>query len=89
MCLGVPGKIISVTEAPEGAPTGRTGVVDFQGSEVEVSLAMTPEAKCGDWVLIHAGFALTVMDEAEARQTWEYLTEAQAEVGDLPAEFRE
>jgi hydrogenase expression/formation protein HypC len=50
--------------------------VDFQGSRVDVSLAMTPEAAAGDWVLVHAGFALTVLDEAEARRTWEVLAAA-------------
>ena len=37
---------------------------------------MTPQARAGDWVLVHAGFALTVLDEAEARETWEYLSSA-------------
>jgi len=51
-----------------------------------VSLAMTPQAGAGDWVLVHAGFALTVLDEAEARETWEYLSLAGA--GETPAELR-
>lgn len=69
MCLAVPGKILSVRDAG-GDAAGRVATVDFQGSRVEASLAMTPEAGAGDWVLVHAGFALTVLDEAEARETF-------------------
>jgi len=72
MCLAVPGQILSV-EAGADDPLARVAVVDFQGSRLEASLAMTPEAETGDWVLVHAGFALTVLDEAEARSTWESL----------------
>jgi len=81
MCLAVPGRILSVTEAGDAQGTGRAGVVDFQGSRVEVGLAFTPEARVGEWVLVHAGFALSVLDEAEARETWSYLREAEV----LPA----
>jgi hydrogenase expression/formation protein HypC len=68
MCLAVPGKILEVTE-PEGA--GRMATVDIQGSRIEASLAVLPDADVGDWVLVHAGFALTVLDEAEAMETFE------------------
>lgn len=81
MCLAVPGRIVEITEDRDDAVTGRLASVDFQGSRVEVSLAMTPEAGAGDWVLVHAGFALAVLDEAEARETWELL---QAVLGDAP-----
>jgi hydrogenase expression/formation protein HypC len=83
MCLAVPGKILSVSEAAEG-PLGPTALVDFQGSRIEVSLAMTPEAGPGDWLLVHAGFALTVLDEAEALETWETLRLALGEELELP-----
>ena len=86
MCLAVPGKIVEMRPDASGSPLARTGAVDFQGSRVQVSLTMTPEAQCGDWVLVHAGFALTVLDEADARQTWEYLD--LAGVADMPAELR-
>ena len=72
MCLAVPGKILEVNDSGE-AVVGRVATVDFQGSRVEASLAMTPDAQAGDWVLIHAGFALTVLDEAEAMETFETL----------------
>ncbi|MBN1554849.1 MAG: HypC/HybG/HupF family hydrogenase formation chaperone [Phycisphaerae bacterium] len=72
MCLAVPGKIVEVRDAEQGQP-GPQAVVDFQGSKVEASLAMTPQAGVGDWVLVHAGFAITVLDEDEARETFESL----------------
>ena len=71
MCLAVPGKIISISD-PEARP-GPTGLIDFQGNRLEVSLVMTPEAKPDDWVLVHAGFAIQVIDERDALETWEYL----------------
>ena len=55
---------------------GKIGTVDFQGSRLEVGLVFVPEAQEGDWVLVHAGFALQVLDEQEARETWQYLEEA-------------
>ena len=76
MCLGVPGKIIDMREDDQGGAGGTVGTVDFQGSQMEVSLATAPGAKVGDWVLVHAGFALTVLDEDEAMETWKYLREA-------------
>jgi len=73
MCLAVPGKIVKVTGSGDDPLNGRVATVDMQGSRVEASLAMTPDADVGDWVLVHAGFALTVVDEAEAKETWEAL----------------
>jgi len=78
MCLAVPGRIAAVRDDPDEPVVGRSATVDFQGSRVDVSLAMTPEATEGDWVLVHAGFALTVLDEAEARRTWDALLAAGA-----------
>jgi hydrogenase expression/formation protein HypC len=73
MCLAVPGKIIKVTGSGDDPLNGRVATVDMQGSRVEAVLSMTPDADVGDWVLVHAGFALTVVDEAEAKETWEAL----------------
>jgi len=84
MCLAVPGKILSVNEGDDALE--RVGTVDFQGSRVEASLAMTPEAKTGDWVLVHAGFALTIMDEAEAAETWQSLKAALGDDFELPGQ---
>lgn len=70
MCLAVPGKLISVDDSPA---LMRSGKVDFGGILKEVSLAYVPEAKLGDYVLVHVGFALSIVDEAEANQVFEYL----------------
>jgi hydrogenase expression/formation protein HypC len=64
MCLAVPAKIIRVnTNADELL---QTGFVDFSGVQKEVSLAYVPDANVGDYVIVHAGFALSVLDEEEA-----------------------
>ncbi len=76
MCLAVPGKIITVRDGDD--PTEKVGTVDFQGSRLDVSLALTPEAGEGDWVLVHAGFAINTLDEADAMETWKYLREIDA-----------
>jgi hydrogenase expression/formation protein HypC len=66
MCLAVPGVVLEI----EGDdPAFRHGSVDFSGVRREVSLAFTPEAQLGDYVLVHAGFALTVIDPQEAELT--------------------
>ncbi len=70
MCLAVPGKIISI----EGTdPLFRCGRVNFGGIVKQINLAYVPEAKIGDYVLVHVGFAISTIDEAEARQVFEYL----------------
>ena len=84
MCLAVPGKIVAVRT--ETGTSQRLATVDFQGSQVEVSLALTPDAAEGDWVLVHAGFAIALLEEAEARETWRWLAEAEV-VDGAPAEF--
>ena len=70
MCLAVPGKLISVDDSPSLL---RTGKVNFGGILKEASLAYVPEAKVGDYVLVHVGFALSIVDEDEANQVFEYL----------------
>jgi hydrogenase expression/formation protein HypC len=70
MCLAVPGKIESIH--PEGA-LGPTGKVSFGGIGKEVCLAYVPEAKVGDYVIVHVGFALSIVDEQEANQIFGYL----------------
>ncbi|HZZ58297.1 MAG TPA: HypC/HybG/HupF family hydrogenase formation chaperone [Opitutaceae bacterium] len=72
MCLAVPGQLI---EIHPGDPLLRTGRVSFGGALKDVSLACTPEAKVGDYVLVHVGFALSVVDPEEAAATWRYLRE--------------
>jgi hydrogenase expression/formation protein HypC len=74
MCLAVPGKITSISGED---PLMRTGKVDFGGILKEVSLAYVPEAKLGDYVIVHVGFALSRVDEGEAKQVFEYLRQMQ------------
>ncbi len=70
MCLAVPGKILGI----EGDdPMSRTGRVSFGGIVKEVNFAFTPEAKVGDYVTVHVGFALSTVDEEEAMLVFDYL----------------
>lgn len=80
MCLAVPGKIISIAGEDE---LSRLGRIDFGGVIKEASLAYVPEAEVGDYVIVHAGFALNRVDEAEAEKVFEYLREMEqlAELG--------
>ncbi len=75
MCLAVPGKIVEIMD--EADPALRRAKVDFAGVKKEISLAFTPEALTGDYVLVHVGFALNVVDEAEANKIFEHLREMQ------------
>jgi hydrogenase expression/formation protein HypC len=72
MCLAIPGKIVSRTGEES---LSRTGKVDFGGVLKEVSLAYVPEAQIGDYVIVHVGFAISRVDEAEAHKVFEYLRE--------------
>lgn len=65
MCLAVPGKVL--------ARSGDEATVDLQGNQLRISTVLTPEVSPGDWVLIHAGFAISQLDEREALETWDYL----------------
>ena len=76
MCLAVPGKILSVT----GSEVLRSATVSFGGTCRQVNLAFVPEANTGDYVMVHVGFALSVVDEIEAKRTLKYLQEM-GEVG--------
>jgi len=64
MCLAIPGRIISLSDHSD--PLARTGRIDFSGIGKDISLAYVPEAKINDYVIVHAGFALSVLDETEA-----------------------
>ncbi|MCP4201470.1 MAG: HypC/HybG/HupF family hydrogenase formation chaperone [bacterium] len=79
MCLGVPGKVVSIEENPLGMNMGR---VSFGGIVKEVCLAYTPEAEIGDYVVVHVGFAISKIDEDEAAKVFEYLREMD-ELGEL------
>ena len=79
MCLAVPGKVLSVLGDD---PIARSGRVDFSGIVKEVNLAFVPEAKVGDYVLVHVGFAISVVDDEEAQKVLSYLSQ----MGDLAEE---
>ena len=65
MCLAVPGKILSI----QGEDLMRVGKVSFSGVVKEVNLAYLPEAEIGDYAIIHAGVAISIVDPTEAEQT--------------------
>jgi hydrogenase expression/formation protein HypC len=65
MCLAVPGRIISLTDSND--QFARKGMVDFAGITKEISLAYVPEAALNDYVIVHAGLAISVLDEADAQ----------------------
>jgi hydrogenase expression/formation protein HypC len=73
MCLAVPGRIIGIIE--DGNLGLRHALVDFGGIRKEVCLDYTPGARIGDYVLVHVGFAVTVVDEDEASRVFEALRE--------------
>jgi hydrogenase expression/formation protein HypC len=79
MCLAIPGKIIDI----EGdAPFLKKGRVSFGGTIREVHLGYVPDARPGDYVNVHAGFALSIIDEAEAAELlaiWNEVAEKEAE----------
>lgn len=76
MCLAVPGQLLSIAGDD---PLTRQGRVAFAGIVKQANLAYVPGAKAGDYVLVHAGFAIAVIDEAEALKTLEYLAEFEPE----------
>ena len=79
MCLAIPGRITSISGED---PLGRVGKIDYGGVLKEASLAYVPEAKVGDYVIVHVGFALSRIDPDEANKVFEYLREMQ-ELADL------
>ncbi len=78
MCLGIPGKVIEVRDE-NGLAMGR---VDFGGVRKEACLAYVQDVQVGDYVIVHVGFALSRVDEDEARKVFDYLREME-ELNDL------
>lgn len=72
MCLAIPGEILNINEA---TALERTGMVKFGAIEKEASLAFLPEATVGDYVLVHAGVAISIVQPDEAKRIFEYLDE--------------
>ena len=73
MCLGVPGEVIEIEEPGEGLAQG---TISFGGVRKRVCLVYVPEAKIGDYVIVHAGFALSVIDPERARDVFELLSQS-------------
>jgi hydrogenase expression/formation protein HypC len=69
MCLAVPAKIVQLE--------GPNATVDLHGNRVQISTMLTPEAQLGDWVLVHAGFAIQRLDEAAAAETFAILQDVE------------
>ena len=78
MCLGIPGRVLEIHDGG-GLPMGR---VDFAGAVKDVCLAYVPDVLPGEYVIVHVGFAISKVDEAEAAKTLEILRE----MGDLAAQ---
>ncbi len=94
MCLAIPGKVLSIEHQYDGRV--KMAKVQFGGIIKEVSLEMVPQAKVGDYVLVHVGVAISIVNEEEAKRTFRYLEEM-GEVDELdiqsmlpdPKEYRE
>ena len=72
MCLAIPGKIVTIVVDDNFG--FRSGKVEFGGIRREVCLSYVPEAQIGNYVLVHVGFALTIIDEQEAQRVYEFLS---------------
>ena len=73
MCLALPGQVLSII--PHEDPLLLTGKVSFGGIGKTISLAYVPEVKVGDYVIVHVGFAISIVDEAAAQETLRDLAE--------------
>jgi hydrogenase expression/formation protein HypC len=78
MCLAIPARVILMNE-------NQMAEVDIHGVTRTVSLSMTPDAEVGSWVLIHAGFAIQVVDEEFAAESWELIKQIEWDDGDVEA----
>jgi hydrogenase expression/formation protein HypC len=79
MCLAIPGRVLSIDGDD---PLLRSGKVDFAGIQKRVNLSYVPEAVVGDYVLVHVGFAISTIDQAEAEQVFAYL-KAMGDLADI------
>lgn len=68
MCLGIPAKVIEIADSNQGK-------VDYLGTKVKTNFSLLDEVKLGDWVIVHAGFAITKLNEEEAQETLSMLRE--------------
>jgi hydrogenase expression/formation protein HypC len=75
MCLGIPAKVTLVDDS-------RQGKVDYLGAKVRVDFSLLEDVRPGDWVIVHAGFAITKLDEDDAQETLSLLREIAKAQGD-------
>ena len=68
MCLGIPAKVIEIDDSNQGK-------IDYLGTKVKTDFSLLDEIKLGDWVIVHAGFAITKLNEEEAQETLSMLRE--------------
>ncbi len=68
MCLGIPARVIEIADS-------NLGKVDYMGTQVKTNFSLLDEIKLGDWVIVHAGFAITKLNEEEAQETLSMLRE--------------
>ncbi len=83
MCLAVPALVIEAA--------GDEAVVDLQGNRLRISAVLTPRIAPGEWVLVHAGFAIGTVEERDAKETWDYLRDMErtAVLADAGADLTE
>jgi len=81
MCLGIPGKVLEVSQSEGAVPMGK---VDFGGIAKEICLVYLPEVVAGDYVLVHVGFAISKIDEAEAAEIFSFIEQI-GELSELDA----
>jgi len=81
MCLAVPAKLVN--------QEGDQAVVDLHGNRVRVNTLLVPEAAVGDWVLIHAGFAIQRLEADAAARTWSVLEDLNEQVNRSPPQARD
>ena len=79
MCLAIPGKLLEIQQDAKGV---RMGKANFGGIIKQVCLEYTPQAKNGDYVLVHVGFALSTVDQEEAERTYQALRDME-QLGEL------
>lgn len=68
MCLGIPAKVVQIDDSGQGK-------VDYLGTKVKTNFTLLEEVRKGDWVIVHAGFAISKLDEKEAKETLDLLRE--------------
>ena len=90
MCLAIPGQVVTIDSGSESGESGlRMGTVDFGGIRKSVCLDWVPEVTVGEYVIVHVGFAISRVDEEEARETLKLFDEIRGSLDDLAADGSE